>query len=62
MLLRSTTEYKNGERFPSREGQGPSGPGVGCGIKNEPTPALRDRRRFAPPLRRRGFSRGDRVS
>ena len=27
--------------FPSREGQGPSGPGVGCGVENEPTPALR---------------------
>ena len=50
MLLLSTTECENGERFPSREGQGPSGPGVGCGIKNEPTPALRDRCRFAPPL------------
>ena len=27
--------------FPSREGQGPSGPGVGCGVENGPTPALR---------------------
>ncbi len=36
--------------FPSREGQEPSGPGVGCEIGNEPTPALH----ATPP--RRGFS------
>ena len=35
-----------------------SQPGVSCGIGNKPTPALRDRCRCAPPLRRRGFSRG----
>ena len=32
-------------------------PGVGLSI-GEPTPALRDRCRFAPPLQRRGFSEG----
>jgi len=34
-------------RFPSREGQGPSGPRVGRGLGDGPTPALHDRRRYA---------------
>jgi hypothetical protein len=44
------------KQFPSREGQGPSGPGVGYGVGNGPTPALRDRVKSsqdftsAPPL------------
>jgi hypothetical protein len=38
------------KQFPSWEGQGPSGPRVGGGIGTNPP------RRFAPPLRWRGFS------
>src|SRR6185503_11030150 len=38
MLLRSTQSMKTVQVIPSREGQGPSGPGVGCGIGNKPTP------------------------
>jgi hypothetical protein len=39
------------ERFPSWEGKrGRQALGVGCGAENEPTPALRDRCRCAPPL------------
>ncbi len=46
MLLRSTQSMKTVQAIPSREGQGPSGPGVGCGIGNKPTPALR----ATPPM------------
>jgi hypothetical protein len=45
-----TTEHENGQTIPSREGHWPSGPGVGYGVGNGPTPALRDRCRSAPPL------------
>ena len=48
--------------IPTREGQGPSGLGVGSKLGNRPTPALRDPVKssqdftFAPPLRWRGSS------
>ena len=48
--------WQYGGRIPSWEGQGPSGPGVGCGVANRPTPSLCDRVKssqdftFAPPL------------
>src|SRR4030095_8914839 len=51
MLLRSIQSMKTVQVIPTREGQGPSGPGVGCGIGNKPTPGTP-----APPLRWRGFS------
>ena len=50
MPLRGTTTDERPNYSP-REGQGPSDPGVGCGIGNEPTPALR----ATPP--RRGLSK-----
>ena len=46
MLLRSTQSMKTVQVIPSGEGQRPSGPGVGCGIWNKPTPALR----ATPPM------------
>ena len=51
MLGPSTAEHENSSKlFPSWEGQGPSGPGVGLWRNERPTPALR----ATPP--RRGFS------
>jgi len=42
MLALSTTEHENGQTIPlSQEGKGPSGPGVDCGFRDGPTPALR---------------------
>ncbi len=39
ILLRSTTEHENGQTIPlSREGRGPSGPGVGCGFRERTHP------------------------
>jgi hypothetical protein len=43
MLLQSTQSMKTVRVIPSREGRGPSGPGVGCGIGIKPP------RRSAPP-------------
>ena len=37
MYISGATTY---EKVPSREGRGPQGPGVGCGLGNQPTPAL----------------------
>jgi len=51
MLLRSTQSMTMVKRFPSWEGLGPSGPGVGCGFGHGPTPVPR----ATPP--RRGLAR-----
>ena len=43
-IIDAPAEYPEHENRPSNplwEGQRPSGPGVGCGIWNKPTPALR---------------------
>jgi hypothetical protein len=46
MPQNGATEDENG-RFPSWEGQGPTGPGVGwCWTRTKPTPALR----ATPPM------------
>jgi len=39
-MQRGATTDERPNDSPSREGQGPSGPGVGCGLGDEPTPAL----------------------
>jgi hypothetical protein len=56
MKMSDAVHASRGELFPSREGQGQPGPGVGFELGKGTTPALRDRCRCAPPLRGGDFS------